>query len=120
MPDADRSLEVDSRSESGAVVIAVHGEVDMYSATVLADHLDAAAETHGPVVVDLCGTSFIDSSGLNALIRGAQRLTAQGRRLVLACEPAGPVEGLLDLTRVRENVLPTFASRAAALDAVRG
>jgi anti-sigma B factor antagonist len=120
MADPDAYLDIETRTEAGAVVIDARGEVDMASASALADHLEAAAGASGPVVVDLCGTSFMDSSGLNVLIRGAQRLAAQGRRIVLACEPAGQVEGLLDLTRVRDTVLPTFASRAAALDAVRG
>jgi anti-anti-sigma factor len=65
----DDGLRIDVAHLDGEAVLAIHGEVDM----ACADQLRAAiAEGHAGsavVVLDLAGVSFMDSSGLNVLIR---------------------------------------------------
>ena len=47
----------------------VTGEVDMSNAHELSDHAAAALTAHGtPLVIDLNGVTFMDSSGLRALV----------------------------------------------------
>jgi anti-sigma B factor antagonist len=77
-----------SRPRAGAVLLAVAGEVDTRTAPDLEAGLnaalDAAADEPGAgVVVDLGTVTFLASSGLAVLIRGANRATDLGRRLHL-------------------------------------
>jgi anti-anti-sigma factor len=53
----------------GCVVLRLHGEIDLANASQLAAHLRRLVEDDH-VVGDLRGVSFMDSSGLNALIAG--------------------------------------------------
>ncbi len=80
------------------VVYAVAGDLDNASAGALSRRLGALAEgTVGDVVLDMSGVEFIDSVGLEVLIRMHRALRDEGRRLVLR-DPAEPVARLLELT----------------------
>ncbi|MGE0027231.1 MAG: STAS domain-containing protein [Thermoleophilia bacterium] len=80
------------------VVYAVSGDLEHASAEALARRLGALAEgTVGDVVLDVAGVEFIDSVGLEVLIRVHRGLRDDGRRLVLR-DPAEPVARLLELT----------------------
>jgi anti-sigma B factor antagonist len=60
---------------NGTAVIAVQGEVDLYTAPRLWDTIDAAiAGTPHELVIDLTDVKFLDSSGLSVLIRAYKRL----------------------------------------------
>jgi anti-anti-sigma factor len=85
-------MDLEIRLCADAVV--VEGELDLASAGVLQDTIDSVAEcSDGPcVVLDLQGVSFIDSSGLHALIRPA----VEGHPVVLR-RPSRAVQTLLDL-----------------------
>lgn len=79
------------------IVLAVTGEIDMSTGQAFRDALDHAVERSHDVVVDLAGVSFMDSTGLNALIRGAQ----QAQRLagtVRVRSPRPAVRRVLDIT----------------------
>jgi anti-sigma B factor antagonist len=79
----------------GAVVVA--GEVDLYSAPALEAVIDGAvAGGEGNVVIDLAGVRFMDSAGLNILVRCFKPLDEQGRRLVLR-SPQDAVRRTLEL-----------------------
>jgi len=63
-----------SRSNDTAVV-AVHGDVDLYTAPRLWETIDAAiAGTPHELVIDLSDVSFVDSSGLSVLVKAHKRL----------------------------------------------
>lgn len=71
-----------TRPRPGAALLTATGEVD----TLTAPRLDAALDEllqadEQVVVVDLTGITFLASSGLAVLIRGAHRATADRRRL---------------------------------------
>ena len=56
----------------GASIVAVVGELDRATAGKLARALDSAATNRdGRVIVDLTDASFIDSTGIRALIDGS-------------------------------------------------
>ena len=60
----------------GAVVVQLTGELDLYNAHAVRDELFAvAARSPDRVVVDLSAVTFIDSTGLGALIEARTRLT---------------------------------------------
>jgi anti-sigma B factor antagonist len=60
---------------NGTAVIAVQGDVDLYTAPRLWDTIDTAiAGTPHELVIDLTDVSFLDSSGLSVLVRAYKRL----------------------------------------------
>ncbi|MBV8560638.1 MAG: STAS domain-containing protein [Acidimicrobiia bacterium] len=63
-----------SRS-NGTAVVAVRGEVDLYTAPRLWETIDAAiADTPHELVIDLSRVSFVDSSALSVLVKALKRL----------------------------------------------
>jgi anti-sigma B factor antagonist len=98
--------------EGDVAVIVVAGDVDVATAP----ELRAALRSLPPgsqVVVDLCETRFMDSSGLAVLL--AEHVDSD-RDLRVACEPSGPIRRLFDLSMTGDR-LPVHASRAEALAA---
>jgi len=60
---------------NGTAVIAVRGDVDVYTAPQLWETIDAAiAGTPHELVIDLTDVGFLDSSGLSVLVKAHKRL----------------------------------------------
>ena len=72
--------------------------------------------TVGAFVLDLSGVTFLDSSGLHALLRARAYLAREDRSLVLVC-PAGPARRVLDLASVLDTFV-VYATAEAAADAL--
>jgi anti-sigma B factor antagonist len=72
--------------ENGVAVIALSGELDLYTCPEFKEELlRLIGEGAALVVVDLTQTTFIDSTALGVLIRGVERLKMNDGRLVVAC-----------------------------------
>src|SRR3954467_12346158 len=70
-------------------VVRVAGEVDLATVPALTSAADAALEAGAlELWIDLTPTSFMDSSGLHALLDADARASALNRRLAVIC-PAG-------------------------------
>jgi anti-sigma B factor antagonist len=107
------SVELE-RSEPVVVMIA-KGEVDASTVGQLDSLFETAVtehETH--VVVDANGITFIDSTGISALVAGMRRLNRSRRRLALACSTEGAVGRALAVTGLDH----TFECHESADDAV--
>ena len=78
-------------------MVSVIGEVDLFAAPRLAAALDQAADRPRPILVDLSRCTFLDSSGLHALLGAHLEARRSARRVVLACPPAGWPARLLQL-----------------------
>jgi anti-sigma B factor antagonist len=79
-------FSIEDRTVGGTHVVAVRGEVDLFTAPEFKQRVMApigAGVDH--VVVDLMETTFIDSSSLGVLIGAHRRLKSRGGRLVVAC-----------------------------------
>ena len=92
---------------------------DRLDAAVASDFRDAmvklAAEGAQQVVLDLDAVSFVDSTGLGAMVSGLKALP-KGGSLVL-CNVGETVAALLKLTRM-DKVLTIHPNREAALDSL--
>jgi anti-sigma B factor antagonist len=76
---------------NGEAVVALRGELDMDSAPKLEATLAPLLDEQVPdVILDLSDLTFIDSSGLAALVIAQKQLNWQGRRLVVR-SPSAPV-----------------------------
>jgi anti-anti-sigma factor len=83
------------------VVVAVAGELDLETAPEVWDVLAHALEDGGLVAIDLSGVTFMDSQGLNLLVRAHKRATFNGGRLVLRA-PRPQARKVLQLTKLDE------------------
>ena len=89
-----RSIAVD-----GAAVVTVVGEVDFSNADELAECVRAAVAEGSPatVRVNLRSATFIDSTGLGALIEGHRAVREAGAEF-LVVEPTAAFRRVLDVT----------------------
>jgi anti-sigma B factor antagonist len=93
---AESDFEFAARRIGDGVVL-VSGEVDLLTAPLLEKELrDAAAQTAGDLVVDLSEVSFMDSAGMNVLVRLYTVLDREHRALVLR-NTTGSVRRVLEL-----------------------
>ena len=76
-------LEVERRDGDAAPVLAVHGELDLYTAPEFREQLAQLAESEERLIVDFGASTFLDSSACRALLRAARRLGAHGGRMVV-------------------------------------
>jgi anti-anti-sigma factor len=83
--------------------LVVRGEIDVSVEDVLVDAVTAAFTTAGSaLVLDLRAVSFIDSSGIRALLRCQQAAAVESVRLALSVV-AGPVTRVMALAGVSER-----------------
>jgi anti-sigma B factor antagonist len=105
-------------NHSPATVVVVTGDIDLGTAPDFEDELARAVEQHmgTGLVIDLTGVSFIDSTGLNSLVRAFERQRLMGGGLALVTDDSR-VSMMLEVTRL-DRVLKRYATRGEALAAV--
>lgn len=91
-------LVVQTGHDGDAVVVALAGELDLPVAPLARDAFARALrESRQPLIIDLSGLTFIDSSGLYALLEADKRCREAGR--VLSIRPGPPnVQKVFELT----------------------
>ena len=89
------------RASADGTVLYLRGEVDIASAQLLDSWLSAAREVGERIIVDLEDVTFLDSSGLHALLRAREAgpLELRGARPIVA--------RCLELTGVDRVLAPT-------------
>ncbi len=80
-------------------LVTVRGEIDMDNAGELVDALERVA---GTAVVDISGVTFIDSTGLQGLLRAQKTARQRGDDLILR-HPSRAVRRLLELTGLSDG-----------------
>ncbi|WP_113704485.1 STAS domain-containing protein [Nonomuraea lactucae] len=87
-----------------AVVVAVEGELDLFTAPFLRDEVRDAIKQDSPrLVLDLQQLSFMDSSGLSVLIEAWRLATSEGGGVSLAA-PQAPVARILRTTGLDRRI----------------
>jgi anti-sigma B factor antagonist len=106
--------------DQGIAVIALKGEHDVATADGLRAALAAEVTAGRPVLVDLTGARFVDSTILGVLLKARKDALAAGTGFasVLGPEGAVGVQRIFDVTGLRP-VLPLYDERADALAALR-
>ena len=107
-------LQIRVQNVDGFAVVRLTGEIDLSNATRLQDQLSLLVE-QSHVVVDLSEVTFIDSTGLSALIVSHRRATTAQTGLHLG-GATGTVQRLLELTQLDRH-LDHHAALAGALEA---
>ncbi len=97
-----------------AYVIALAGEVDLYTAPEFKQELlDVIAKGAKHVVIDLSETTFIDSTTLGVLVGGVKRLRTNDGQLSLVCSDRN-ITKIFEITGL-DRVFTIHASRDEAL-----
>lgn len=93
-----------SKLPSGWQCISVSGEIDLATVPELESAIDSvfASDSH-PLVVDLTESSFMDSTGLKALVMANRKFDEKGRPFAIAVS-GGPVSRLIDLSGVESSI----------------
>jgi anti-sigma B factor antagonist len=95
----NQARQCNTEHDGDYLVIRLGGEVDMsWSQEVRRAVLDALAKS-SKVAVNLAGVSYIDSSGIAALVEGFQQARGRGQSFVLV-EPSDTVLAVLRLARL--------------------
>jgi anti-sigma B factor antagonist len=97
-------------TEGDATVVALRGEADLFTLSVISDVLVSVIADHdGPVVVDLAEIAFIDSGSIRVLARAAEFLGDRGRELTLR-SPSRIVVRMLTLLGLSHLIEPVNQS----------
>lgn len=105
---AEPAFDITTSDEGAAVVVTVHGEIDLATHDKLATALHrAAAPPAREIVVDLSDVGFLDSSGVRTLVVGWRQAESQGISFGLR-KPRPVVLKVLRLTGVDQalTILP--------------
>ena len=79
-------LVVRTRELAGRCVLEADGDLDMFDAPVLRNHVQRAITAgHRHLVVDLRCVDFLGSSGVAVLVEGLKAAQARGGTLTLVC-----------------------------------
>lgn len=82
---------------SGRRLVAVSGELDIASASMLSEVLDRELANGDRVLLDLSGVTFIDSTGLASIVNAARGSASQ---LELSADLRSQARRLMELTGV--------------------
>ena len=103
----------------GSTVIAVGGEIDVYSAPKLREKLINLVESGNyHLVVDMEAVEFLDSTGLGVLVGGLKRVRAHDGSLDLVCTQERilkicRITGLPKVFGIHDSVDEAIAARKA-------
>ena len=80
-------VSVTSRANGDRTVVAVTGEIDVYTAPVLREELASLIDSqHTDLVVDLTAVRFMDSTGLGVLVGALKKVRTLGGELQLVID----------------------------------
>lgn len=106
---------IEARRTGPALVVHVTGEVDLSNAQELTDAVARDVPDDVTVVVlDLTGTTYVDSATIATLFRLSSRLRERRQELRLVVPRESPIRAVLELTRLG-HVVPIDEQPYAAL-----
>jgi len=109
-------LRIEAEKIGDVLLARVDGELDLSTAAAFREALDRRLEGGNGarhLVLNLSGLTFVDSSGLGAILGRYRRVSERGGRLVAADVPAN-IARLLSLSGL-QKIIVTFATEAEAL-----
>lgn len=87
-------MKVEVKDYQGMKVMALSGEIDMYSSPALREQMMGLIDKRvTPLLIDFKGVSYIDSSGIATFVEGLKRMMSYGGRLKLI----GLLEGVREI-----------------------
>jgi anti-sigma B factor antagonist len=84
----DVALEVSTTEHGELVVLALSGEFDVYTVAEFRTEIERIGQVDRSVIVDLSGVTFLDSSGIGALVTLLNQARHDGGRVGVICPRA--------------------------------
>lgn len=79
-------LTLVTREADGTTIVAVAGEIDVYTAPRLRDKItELVSDGVYQIIIDMEGVEFLDSTGLGVLVGGLKKVRAHDGSLQLIC-----------------------------------
>lgn len=109
-------LTLATREEDGRAILAVGGEIDVYTAPKLRDQItELVSGGSYNIVIDLEAVEFLDSTGLGVLVGGLKKVRAHDGSLELVCSQERllkifRITGLAKVFVIHDSVDPSVAS----------
>jgi anti-sigma B factor antagonist len=105
--------------EPRTVVLGVHGEADLHVVDMLQERLgEIIEENPRAVVLDLTGTTFLDSTAMAVLLRAMKSLHAKGGRFRVVA-PRYEIRRIFEMTLL-DRVFDVDRSRQESVAAANG
>jgi len=107
-------LTLTTHEVDGRTVVAVGGEIDVYTAPKLRDKITELVNAgQHSLIIDMEKVDFLDSTGLGVLVGGLKKVRAQDGTMALVCSQ----DRLLKIFRITglAKVFTIHDSEAAAL-----
>lgn len=101
-------MKYNTREESGYMIIEMAGEVDLSCSPEARKQILACLDSNSNVLVDMCGVTYIDSSGIASLVEGYQTAKKNGLDFGLV-GVSDAAMSVLQLARL-DKVFPIHAS----------
>ena len=97
-------LEVTTQDSGEQVTVSLKGELDLSSVGKVQAELQRV-EAEGPslLILDLSNLTFLDSTGLRAVVTADERARENGRRFVIVRGPDA-VQRVFSITRLEERL----------------
>lgn len=113
-----QDMEFTSKQNKDRVLISIKGRIlSMYDAQPLLDEVEnQIKDGHSLFILDLSKTEYLNSEGLNVLLKILTKTRTVGGETVL-CHPSAELEKLFIITKLTHifNVLPTIKESEAYL-----
>ena len=102
--------------KQGVLIVRAEGELDMHVVDEFRRSIDEAFEKSGvkSIILDLKGVTFIDSSGLGAILGRYKKVNHSGGKL-LAANAHPQVKRIFEMSGLL-TVIPIFTTELQALD----
>lgn len=93
-------MAIETIRTSDEISVIVNSELDLTSIADFKTAVDRAIETREQrrLVIDLQGTNYIDSAGLEQLLIANRKLTSQAERLLVKVAPGSQPQTVLTIT----------------------
>src|SRR5690242_18098306 len=107
-------LSLETRELDGHTLVAVGGEIDVYTAPKLRDKITELVNAgHHSLIIDMEKVDFLDSTGLGVLVGGLKKIRAEDGSMSLICSQ----DRLLKIFQITglAKVFTIHSSESAAL-----
>ena len=113
------NFDIKTEQVDDAYVIALAGEVDLYTAPEFKERMVQVIEDgKKQVIVDLSKATFIDSTTLGVLVGGVKRLRTNDGQLSLVCSDRN-ITKIFEITGL-DRVFTIYPTRDEAVSAISG
>jgi anti-sigma B factor antagonist len=97
-----RPFAVRTTSAGSTLLVEVVGEIDMTTAPELSQVIERMPDGTELVVIDLAEVSFLDSSGLNALVQARRMAAGRDVAMTVVVPPDTAIRRVFEITHLTE------------------